>query len=756
MPRPVIALARFSARHRRLVLAVWVLLALALLAGSRALGSALDDDLEVPGSDSAVATGIAGTVGGSDGAPSGASTSSVLVASGDPITSRAADVSGLAAALREVDGVTEVTDPLAAAADGGRPAGVSPDGRAVTLRVTAEDDVDDAALRDAVTAAREAGLDVGVGQPLVRDLEPAADSRVSELVGLAAAVLVLLVALGSAVAMTVPIATALVGVVSGLSALQLLGHAVTIPTVVPTLATMIGLGVGIDYALFQVARHTDSLRAAPDRVEAAAVTAATSGSAVAFAGLTVAVAISALAVTGVDFVSWLGFGTAVVVLVVLLAALTFTPALLATLAPRLVRPRRRWARRRVAAADRAAPAGPAARTDGTVPAEPATRTDPVALPGSAALPGQAGADDPAAALDATRWAGFARLVTRRPWVSVAVSALVLGAMALPAASMTLGQGSDGDRPPGTERRTAYDLTAEHLGAGANATLVVAATLDPAVSDGQDPRVAAVREEVAAVEGVAAVAAPQLAADGSALTLRVTPTTDPTDPATADLVTRLRALDPDGAEVHVGGQTAVRLDLSDRIAARLPWLVLATVAVAALLLVLAFRSVAVALKAAAMDLVSVAAAYGVVTAVFEWGWGVGLLGLDGPVSVDAYVPMMLFAVLFGLSMDYEVFLLSSVREHWRATGDTTLAVRRGVASTGRVITAAAAIMLAVFVSFVRVDDPTIKVFGVGLAVAVLVDATLVRCVLGPAVMVLMGRWTWWLPRRLDRVLPRVEV
>ncbi|WHP16404.1 MMPL family transporter [Cellulomonas sp. ES6] len=720
MPRPVIALARFSARHRRLVLAGWVLLAVALLAGSRALGSALDDDLSVPGSDSAAAAEVLGTVGGSDGAADEVATSSVLVASDGPVTDRAADVAALAASLAAVDGVTGVTDPLADAAPGDRPAGVSPDGRAVTLRVAAQDDVDAPALRAAVSGARDDGLDVGVGQPLVRDLEPAADSRVSEVVGLAAAVLVLLVALGSAVAMTVPIATALVGEVGGLSALQLLGHAVTIPTVVPTLATMIGLGVGIDYALFQVARHTESLRATPDRVEAAAVTAATSGSAVAFAGVTVAVAISALAVTGVDFVSWLGFGTAVVVLVVLLAALTFTPALLATLAPRLARPRRRWGRGRAAASDPAAPS------------------------------------DPAAALDATRWAGFARLVTRRPWVSVAVSSLVLGAMALPAASMTLGQGSDGDRPLGTERRTAYDLTAEHLGAGANATLVVAATLDPAASGPDDPRAAGLRADVAAVEGVAAVAAPQLAADGSALTLRVTPTTDPADPATADLVARLRALDPAEAEVHVGGQTAARLDLSDRIAERLPWLVLATVAVAALLLVLAFRSIAVPLKAAAMDLVSVAAAYGVVTAVFEWGWGVGLLGLDGPVSVDAYVPMMLFAVLFGLSMDYEVFLLSSVREHWRATGDATLAVRRGVASTGRVITAAAAIMLAVFGSFVRVDDPTIKVFGVGLAVAVLVDATLVRCVLGPAVMALMGRWSWWLPPRLDRVLPRVEV
>ncbi len=769
MPRPVIALARFSARHRRLVLVAWLLIAVGLLAGSRALGSALNDTISVPGSDSAVANGLLARVASPTASADGTSTSAVLVAANDAITGHAAQVAGFATALGHVRGIVQVTDPLAAG-PAAAAAAVTPDGQAVTLRVQSRGTVDDAALRQALSQARAGGLQVGVGNPLLRDAAGPVNSRPSEVIGIVTALVILLVALGSGAATGVPLATALVGVVSGLSLLQLLAHAVSIPTVVPTLATMIGLGVGIDYALFQVARQREALRSSPDRVEAAAVTAATSGAAVAFAGLTVAVAISALAITGVDFISWLGFGTAIVVVVVLLGALTFTPALLAAAGPRIARrgsPARQRAQAglRAAAADERAsatasgPIGGAAGDDladgerggGDLVSD--KRVGPVidGVVAGGAL------DDPEARLDRTRWAAFARVVTRRPWVSVVGSLLVLGVLAVPAASMTLGQGSDGDRPPGTEQRIGYDLVTQHQGAGANAALQVAVALDPAATGKADPRLAQVAAAVKAVPGVAQVGVPQVAADGTVASLRVTPTTGPADTATADVVAAVRAVAvPQGVQLHVGGATAVRIDLADRVAQRLPWLIGATVAIAALLLVAAFRSVAIALKAALMDLVSVAAAYGVVTAVFEWGWGAHALGLSGPVSIDAYVPMLLFAVLFGLSMDYEVFLLSSIREHWHAGTDTTVAVRRGVASTGWVITAAATIMLAVFASFIRVEDPVIKMFGVGLAVAVLVDATLVRCVLGPAAMVLMGRWNWWLPRWLDRILPRVSL
>lgn len=722
MPRPVIALARASARHRWLVLAVWAVLAVGLLAGSRLAGSALADDISVPGSDSDAAGALITEVTGeSVSSVEGPVTSTVTVAADGPITDHLAQVADLAAGLAAVDGVQSVTNPLDDPATAA--ASLSPDGRAVRLEVET-DAADVPAVRAAVDQARADGLEVGVGYPLLRDVEPGLESRRSEVIGIGVALVVLALTLGTGLATASPIVSALVGVAAGLGSLQLLGHAVSIPTVVPTLATMIGLGVGIDYALFQVARNQAELRGGRDRVEAAAVTAATSGSAVAFAGVTVAVAISALAVTGVDFVTWLGFGTAIVVLVVLLGALTFTPALLAAAGPMLVR-RRDRRHLRHGAGDALAETG-----------------DP---------------EHPTTSLDASRWSAFAAWVARRPWTSALAAILVLGTLAIPATTMSLGQSSDVDRPVGSERRTTYDLTAEHFGAGANSSIQLAVALDPAATGADDARLAAVAKEATAVPGVVRVAAPRLSQDGGAAMLRVTPETGPTDQATADVIAGLRALDPPaGTQIHVGGSTAVRLDLSDRIAERLPWLILTTVAIAAALLVLAFRSIVLPLKAAAMDLVSVAAAYGVVTAVFEWGWGAQLLGLDGAISIDSYVPMMLFAVLFGLSMDYEVFLLSSVREHYLETADTTLAVRRGVASTGRIITAAALIMLAVFGSFVLVDDPVIKVFGVGLAVAVLVDATLVRMVLGPALMVLAGRWNWWLPRRLDRVLPRISL
>lgn len=731
MPRPVIALARASARHRWLVLAVWAVLAVGLLAGSRLAGSALADDISVPGSDSDAAGALITEVTGeSVSSVEGPVTSTVTVAADGPITDHAAQVADLTAGLAAVDGVQSVTNPLDDPATAA--ASLSPDGRAVRLEV--ETDAPDVpAVRAAVDQARADGLEVGVGYPLLRDVEPGLESRRSEVIGIGVALVVLALTLGTGLATASPIVSALVGVAAGLGSLQLLGHAVSIPTVVPTLATMIGLGVGIDYALFQVPRNQAELRGGRDRVEAAAVTAATSGSAVAFAGVTVAVAISALAVTGVGFVTWLGFGTAIVVVVVLLGALTFTPALLAAAGPMLVRRRDRRHLRHGA--------GDALAETGDRPAASAP----------------ADAEHPATALDTTRWSAFAAWVARRPWTSALAAILVLGTLAIPATTMSLGQSSDVDRPVGSERRTTYDLTAEHFGAGANSSIQLAVALDPAATGADDARLADVAREATAVPGVVRVAAPRLSQNGTAAMLRVTPETGPTDQATADVIAGLRALDPPaGAQIHVGGSTAVRLDLSDRIAERLPWLILTTVAIAAALLVLAFRSIVLPLKAAAMDLVSVAAAYGVVTAVFEWGWGAQLLGLDGAISIDSYVPMMLFAVLFGLSMDYEVFLLSSVREHYLETADTTLAVRRGVASTGRIITAAALIMLAVFGSFVLVDDPVIKVFGVGLAVAVLVDATLVRMVLGPALMVLAGRWNWWLPRRLDRVLPRISL
>ncbi|WP_448630307.1 MMPL family transporter [Cellulomonas soli] len=700
---PVHALARLSARHPLVVVATWVLLAVGLTVAVRWAGPGLDQVVAVPGSDSAAATEVLSAFDTDE--DEATVTSTVLVASDGSVVEQQAAVGELAARLRAVDGVLDVHDPLTA-----DPVVTTPDGRAVVLdvRTDAAVTVDGVALRAAVDDARADGLDVGVGAPLVREVEPPGGTRTSELIGVAVAVVVLLLTLRSLAAAAIPLVNALLSVAAGLGVLHLLGHAVAVPEVAPTLATMIGLGVGIDYALFQVARHRTVLAEAPGtatRESLAGTTARTTGRAVAFAGITVALAVCALAVTGVDFVTWLGLGTAVVVLVVLLASLMLTPALLA-LAGRRVPPR-----------------GATGIAD----------------------PGESG------------WARFARRVTSRPLRWGVVCAIVLGGLAAPALDLQLGEGSDGDRPVGTERRTAYDLTVEHRGAGASSPLTLAVALDPAATAPDDPRLMAVAAEASGVDGVQQVGALRLDPTGTAARATVITTQEAGSDQRPAVLADLRAIKPPaGTEVHVGGLSATTADLSDRIADRLPWLVLGTVLVAALLLVVAFRSLLVPLKAAVMDLVSVAAAYGVVVAVFQWGWGARLLGLDGPVTIESHVPMMLFAVLFGLSMDYEVFLLSAVQEA-RARGiDAREAIVQGVGATARVITAAAVVMFAVFASFVLVDDPLVKMFGVGLAVAVLVDATLVRVVLGPAVMAGMGERAWWFPARLGARVPHVDL
>jgi putative drug exporter of the RND superfamily len=548
---------------------------------------------------------------------------------------------------------------------------------------------------DAAGPARAAGMDVALGGALGRQLS-ALNSRPSEIIGIVAALVVLLLAFGSAVAALLPVVTALLVVAGGLAGLDMLKSAVSIPDVAPTLAAMIGLGVGVDYTLFLVSRQRRLLATGLSVPDAVARTARSAGAAVVFAGATVVVAISGLMLTGVDFVSWLGWSSALLVAGAVLSAVTMAPAVLTMAGKRLSRGR------------------PAAATD--------------------------------EALDRSVWGRFASWSARRPVTVAVTSAVVLLGLGAPALALRLGQSDAGDR--GTDQQTVrhYEATAAAWGAGENGPLTVVLT-NPAQAEPAAVTLGGTR-------GVASVS-PARPLPSGAVSLRLVPTTAPSDPATDDLVERLRdEVLPRFGEAHVGGGTATRIDLANRITDRLPWLILTVVGVACLLLLLAFRSVLVPVKAALMNIVSVGAAYGVVTAVFQWGWGAGLLGLDGPVPIDSYVPMVLFAVLFGLSMDYEVFLLSAIQEHWTRTGDNNAAVRRGLAETGGVITSAALIMVCVFASFILVDNPTVKIFGLGLATAIVVDATIVRCLLVPATMVLLGRWNWWLPRGLDRLLPHV--
>jgi RND superfamily putative drug exporter len=671
------------------VVLAWVVLAVGLLAGARLVDGVTADDVVVPASDSEAANAL---LSGAD-VLGRQSSQLVLTAPRD----RYADEPELLAALRDtVDAVSSVPGV------GTVPARVepSPDRTAVRFSVPldAGTTADEALARrvlDATGPARDEGMDAALGGALGRQLS-ALNSRPSEIIGIIAALVVLLLAFGSAVAALLPVVTALLVVVGGLAGLDMLKSAVSIPDVAPTLAAMIGLGVGVDYTLFLVSRQRRLLATGLTVPEAVAATARSAGAAAVFAGATVVVAISGLMLTGVEFVSWLGWSSALLVAGAVLSAVTLTPAVLAMAGARLSRGR------------------PAAATD--------------------------------EALDGSVWGRFASWSARRPVTVAIASTVVLLGLGAPALALRLGQSDAGDR--GTDQQTVrhYTATAAAWGPGENGPLSVVLT-DPA-------RAAAATATLRATAGVASVSPPRPLPSG-AVSLRVVPTTAPSDPTTGELVERLRdEVLPEFGAAHVGGGTATRIDLANRITARLPWLVLAVIGVAFVLLLLAFRSVVLPVKAALMNIVSVGAAYGVVTAVFQWGWGAGLLGLHGPVPIDSYVPMVLFAVLFGLSMDYEVFLLSAVQEHWARTGDNHVAVRRGLAETGGVITSAALIMVCVFASFVLVDNPMVKIFGLGLATAIVVDATIVRCLLVPATMVLLGRWNWWLPRWLDRLLPHL--
>ena len=530
------------------------------------------------------------------------------------------------------------------------------------------------------------------------------ETGTGELIGLVAAAVILLVAFGSIVAMGLPIAIALGGLAVAVGSLSLVTYLIEIPSWVPELGAMVGLGVGIDYALFLIVRYREHLARGVASEEAIARAVATAGQVVVFAGGTVMIAILGLAVAGVPMLTAAGVAIAVIVAFMVLASITLLPALLRLAGPwidRLGLPRRRSAR-------------PGARWH--------------------------------------RWGGH---VARHPWAYAIGGTALLLALAAPALAMRTGNPGEGALPESRTERRAHDLVASGFGPGANGPLVIA--VDAA---GQPGLVAPLARAVEADAGIAAVAAPETRA--GVATLIATPTTGPQDEATRETLARLRAdvipeaLGHGPGRAHVGGQTASFLDVSDRVEDRLPLFIIAVVGLSFLLLTAIFRSVVVALKAALMNLLSIGAAYGVIVMVFQWGWGADLIGLESTVPIISFVPMFMFAILFGLSMDYEVFLLSRIREEYLASGDNVAAIQAGLAGTARVITSAALIMISVFLGFVVSDDPTTKMFGLGLATAILVDATLVRMILVPAAMTLLGDRNWWLPGWLDRRLPAIAV
>ncbi|WP_238020068.1 MMPL family transporter [Dactylosporangium sp. AC04546] len=694
-------IGRGCAARPRLVLAAWLVLIAGLVTAVALNGRPTDNDVTLPGSDAQAARDLL------EAADPGARLANaqlvVHVQQGRLDEPANAEAIGRAAdAIGRVGHVVQVAPPSA------QRGSLSDDGRIGYLTVTF--DVSprnlDRPLAEAVVAAAAPARDAGIGTVPGGPLATAADrtsARTSELLGLGAAVVVLLFAFGGLVAAATPIVTALFTLAGALSTIGLAGHLTGIPSVAATLATMVGLGVGIDYALFLVTRHRQRLAEGVAVREAVAHSVASSGGAVVFAGGTVVIALGGLAVADVPLLATLAWTTGVAVVFAVAGAVTLLPALLSLLGHRI---------------------------------------DAMRLFNSTASGGGG-------------WGRLAGAVSRRPWRYALATAALLGVLAWPALELSLGQIDAGSSPPGSAARQSFDLLAEGFGPGVNGPLTVVLPLDPPASGAGDPRLAELTRAVEAVPGVAAAGAPAIG-DPAVASVRVTPETAPADPRTADLVTALRGLRVDGVAPHVGGPVATRADLADRLTDRMPAVIGVVVALSAVLLLLAFRAPVVALKAAVMNLVSIGAAYGALTAVFSWGWGVTLLGLDGPTPVESYLPTMLFALLFGLSMDYEVFLLTAVQEQWQRTGDNTAAVRAGLAATGRVITSAACIMVVVFASFTLHTDPVIKMFGLGMATAIAVDATIVRGLLVPATMALLGPANWWRPGRARRPAPVEKV
>jgi RND superfamily putative drug exporter len=607
------------------------------------------------------------------------------------------------------------------------------------------------------------GLRVELGGAIFAEFEAPS----SEVLGLAFAIVILILAFGSVLAMGLPIGVALAGIGVGTVLAGFVSHLVTMPDFATTLGLMIGLGVGIDYALFIVTRYRENLHAGHDTERATVIAIDTAGRAVLFAGITVVIALLGLTIMQMSFVTGLAVGAAIVVAVTMVASLTLLPALLGFAGPRVELTR--WRGLIAAGLIALAMAGMALGITPLIIGVPfaiitlLVGSSPRLWPtqrrlwrGWSRLRGEVvRRTKPQRETAAYRWS---RAIQHHPWRAFVAGTVLLMFLALPIFGMRLAFSDEGNFAEDTTTRQAYDLLADGFGPGFNGPLILASEV-PAGTDQADAE--RLTEALNGAEGVEFASPPLFNDAGDAVSWRVIPTTAPQDEETTDLVHRLRddvvpaATDGTGLDPAVTGSVAIGVDFSEYLADRLPYLFVAVLGLSFLLLMAVFRSVLVPLKAVVMNLLAIGAAYGVVVAAFQWGWAGPLLGIDSA-PIEPFIPMMLFAIVFGLSMDYEVFLLSRVREEWLRTGDSRTSVADGLAVTARVITAAAAIMVFVFGSFLLESDRTIKLFGTGLATAVLLDATIVRMLLVPATMELLGDRNWWLPRWLDRVLPRIAV
>ena len=701
-------LTRWCHRRRWAVLGSWVALLVGLFALNSAVGGKFLDDFDLPGSESQEAVDVMEQ----HGFTTRAGFSGQLVFRADDVNAPAvrAGMERLFAEMERVIAPGEIVSPYTEAGVGN----ITPDGKIAYAEVNLTDRDSDQytkvgeEARALVDRTEVAGTQIELGGDVF--IEPSEFS--SEGIGFVAAIVILLIAFGSVLAMGLPIMTAIFGVATGIAIVGLVANTITMPSFSNQGVAMIGIGVGIDYALFIVTRYREGLHAGLEPEDATVRSMATAGRAVLVAGSTVMIAILGLFVIGLAFTRGLAVGVSIGVLMTMLASVTLLPAVLGFVGRNI---------------------------------------DKLGLPHRTR-----GAGSPQRSV----WYRWSRVVQHRPRSALIAGALLLVVLAIPLVGIRLGFGDAGNRPTSDTTRRAYDLVAEGFGPGANGPLLLAAQTPGGSSD--LAALGALSDELNRTAGVAFASPPIASQQGDAAIIRVQPTTSPQDAATEDLVHRLRddvvpqAVTGTELAVKVGGATAAVIDFSQYNAQRLPWLIATVLVLSFLLLTVVFRSLLVPLKAVVMNLLTVGAAYGVLVAVFQWGWGASLidLGKEGP--IDAWVPMMLFAVIFGLSMDYEVFLLSRIREAYDRTHDNASAVADGLAATARLITAAAAIMFCVFGAFLLGDNRGLQMFGLGLATAVLLDATVVRLVLVPATMELLGDRNWWLPRWLQRILPHVNI
>ena len=708
------ALARWCVQHRLVAVLLWLLAFGGVTAAAAVAGSAYSNDYEAPGTESGRATQLL-----KEGFPGLGGDSDTVVWRTSPGSVRAAAVEQtMTAALDRIEnlpGIASVISPY----DGQGTGRISADGRTAYATVTfahPAEDIDKSEAQAVVSAAKAAqvdGLQVELGGSAIA-LTEASSGHTAEIVGVAVAALVLFLAFGSLAASLLPIGTALVSVGTAYAAIVLLGHAMTVADFAPMLGMLIGLGVGIDYALFIVTRHRRGLKRGLSVTEAVTNAVVTTGRAVVFAGATVCIALLGMLILRLGFLNGVAIAASLTVVLTVAASVTLLPALLSFIGPRALSRRERR---------RLAEHGPQPEL-------------PTGL--------------------AARWSAF---VERHPKLLGALALVVITVLALPTLALHLGTSDQGNDPKSSTTRQAYDLLAGGFGPGVNGPLTLVTKIDSAEDkltlDNLDAT-------LRTTEGVASVTPVTYNGSGSTGYFSVVPDSAPQSQRTSDLVDRLRtevlprAETGTSLDIHVGGVTASYDDFAEVIVGKLPLFVGVVISLGCVLLLLAFRSVGIPLKAAAMNVAAVAAAFGVVVAIFQWGWGSEFLGLGRAGPIEPFLPVIMVSVLFGLSMDYQVFLVSRMYEEWLETGDNRRAVRVGLAETSRVINSAAVIMISVFLAFVLSGDRVIAMFGIALASAVALDAFVLRTLLVPALMHLLGGANWWLPRRLDRVLPRISI